>query len=692
MKKVMALRCLKNAFMALSAFALMSFGAVSCSSGDDENSSPQSESEIKTETPGASGSNDDSESDNENKTNEKADGNDTAETFTNLTGEKTSTVTAESDENADIQIVMCGDSIMRTYSAADGDETGWGQVLQFYFDKGVYVNNTLSNGGRSSKSFYYEKGRWETVKEILAERKDSGKKTYVFINFGHNDQKYSGNGSTFMNYATYAKENPDGWADVTYTKESNVIDSYDPSTSPDNGTYKDFLQKYIDETKALGGTPVIFSPFVRCDVSGGKVTDKGAHNLTSVYANETVARGNYQEAAKEIAEANDVAFVDITQLTRDYVDSALAKGKEKFVYWPNDNTHVRALGALKICELAMSELKTKIPELATHAVTPDARILVDANTIDFGRMYPGNNCVKSFKVSSFNAASGKITITAPLGYTVSLSESDGFAKTLEIDTASEYFGDDIYVKFEPTEVCEYNYNLQVTHSSITPDFGNSPVGSMSGNILLVSLTGAGKQKAEGGQDYEVTWPMIDSSKKISYTAEVDPEGVVSPSVAVIGSGLKESTVKNDYVNGKARARFCNSTSDWKGEKDEDTYIEFKLPAGSSSVIVNQISVELASSGTGNMRWDVLYSTNDDFSSPVTIVQCGQGTAIDKDGATSANCNEVLTEFKSDADMGMSIAGKTLTIRVYPYMKTADPGKGANRQIMVGDVKISGIVQ
>ena len=65
-------------------------------------------------------------------------------------------MTADSDENADIQIVMCGDSIMRTYSAADGDETGWGQVLQFYFDTGVYVNNTLSNGGRSSKSFYYE--------------------------------------------------------------------------------------------------------------------------------------------------------------------------------------------------------------------------------------------------------------------------------------------------------------------------------------------------------------------------------------------------------------------------------------------------------------------------------------------------------------------------------------------------------
>ncbi len=614
------------------------------------------------------------------------------EPYTDITGTKASTLKAEGDENADIQIVMCGDSIMRTYDPADGDETGWGQVLQFYFDSGVYVNNTLSNGGRSSKSFYYEKGRWENVKSILSERQAAGKKTYVFINFGHNDQKYSGNGSTFMNYATYAKENPEGWADVTYTKESNVLDSYDPSTAPDNGTYQDFLQKYIDETKALGGIPVIFSPFVRCDVSGGKITDKGAHNLTAVYANETTARGNYAEAAKETAEANDVTFVDITQLTRDYVDSAVAAGKEKFVYWPNDNTHVRTLGALKICELAMSGIKTEIPELASHAVTPDARILVDANTIDFGRIYPANNTVKSFKVSVFNVTEGKITVTAPKGYTVSLSENSGFAKTLEIDTDSSYFGDNVYIKFEPSAVAEYNYNLQVTHSSVTPDFGNTPVGSLSDKILLIALTGAGKQKAEDGQDYEVTWPMIDSANKACYTATVDPEGVVSPAVAVIGSGLKETTYKNDYVNGKPRTRFCNSTEDWAGAKDENTYVEFKLPASSASVIVNQITLELASSGTGNMRWDILYSTNDDFSSPVTIVQGGQGTAIDKDGATSANCNEVLTEFKSDADMGMSIQGKTLTVRVYPYMKSADPGKGSNRMIMFGDVKITGIVQ
>ena len=681
LKKEEKMKKMVKKMLALAASALF-FGlcATGCSNGgDDPISYPQVIPQVQ-------------------NTNENNNGNGNNTPSTNPTGNEsisgtpTSTVSAESDENADIQIVMCGDSIMRTYAPAEGDECGWGQVLQFYFDKGVYVNNTLSNGGRSSKSFYYEKGRWENVKAILSARKAAGKKTYVFINFGHNDQKYSGNGSTFMNYATFAKENPAGWADKTYAKESSVIDSYDPSTSPDNGTYKDFLKKYIDETTALGGTPVIFSPFVRCDVANGKVTDKGAHDLTTAYSDESAPRGNYREAAKEIAEANNVAFVDITQLTREYVDSAVAVNKHKFVYWPTDNTHVRTLGALKICELAVSVLKTKIPELASHMVTPNPRVFVDSATLDFGRMYPGNNAVRSFKVSTFNVTSGKITITAPQGYSVSKSENDGFAKSLEIETTGAYFGDDIYIKFEPTEVSEYNFNLQVSHTSVSPDFGNSPSGSKKGDILLVALTGAGKQKAAGGQDYTVTWPMIDASNKVCYTATVDPEGVVSPAVVTLASGLKESTFKNDYVYGKPRARFCSAkAAGWPGEKTDDMYIEFKLPAGNATVLVNQITLQLATSGTGNMKWDVLYSTNDDFSSPVTIIQGGMGKALDKDGATSADAKECLATVASEADMAMSIAGKTLTIRVYPYMKAAD-AKGENRMIMVGDVKIEGLVQ
>ena len=683
MKKVKKLLTLLAASTLLFA---VSMGMTGCSDGSDDGQGNQTKTPESTETPATP------TTPTTPTTPETPSGQEQTE---DVTGTKTSTVTPESDENADIQIVMCGDSIMRTYEPASGDETGWGQVLQFYFDKGVFVNNTLSNGGRSSKSFYYEKGRWENVIKILDERKAAGKKTYVFINFGHNDQKYIANGDTYMNYATYAKTNPDGWASKTYTKESNVIDSYNPSVNPDNGTYKDFLKKYIDETKARGATPVIFSPFVRCYSSNNLISDKGAHILSEAYTNskenESAPRGDYPAAAKEVATENSVPYVDLTTLSKAYVESALAQGKEKFVYWPNDTTHACTLGALKIAEMAVNGLKDQIPELKSHMITPAARIMVRDNTIDFGRMYPGNESVKSFKVSAFNVTSGKITITAPDGYTLCDTENGTFSKKLEINTDANYFGTEVYVKFVPAEVKEYNHNLQITHSSITPDFGNSPVGCLSGKILLIALTGAGKQKAAGGQDYTVTWPMIDSAKAVIYTANVNPEGALSPSAATLGSGLKASTAKADAVNKVYRSRFCSSGTKWLASRDENTYIQFALPSGSSTVIVNKITLNLASSGTGSMRWDVLYSTSDDFSSPVTIIQGGQGTAIDQDGATSAKANDVLTEVTSEADMGMSIAGKTLYVRVYPYMNKEDTNP-TGRLLMVGDVKIEGLIQ
>ena len=679
-KKSLAKRILP---LVLPALLLASGNFVSCAAdtSDDSGDSNTTQTSNPTETTSSP-----------TQTNSPTSNDSEEEPYVDVTGSATSTVTPASDENADIQILMCGDSIMRTYTAGAGDETGWGQTLQFYFDTGVYVNNDYSNGGRSSKSFYYEEGRWNKIKEILTERQAAGKKSYVFINFGHNDQKYSKNGSTFMNYATYASENPDGWADVTYTKESNVIDSYDPSTAPDNGTYKDFLKKYIDEAKALGATPVIFSPFVRCYYSNGEISEKGCHKISEAYSDESAARGDYPAAAKAVAEENGVAYVDMTALSKAYVERACAAGKEKFVYWPEDTTHACTLGALKISEMVVNAMKgiDGLSDLTSHCITPDPRIIVRSNSLDFGRMYPGNTKVESFKVSAFNATSGKITIKAPKGYTVSDSEAGTFAETLEIETSADYLGTDVYVKFAPTKVTDYNYNLQISHTSITPDFGNSPCGSLSGSILLVALTGAGKQAPANGQEYTVTWPMIDG-KTFSYTANVDPEGTVSPSVATISSGLKESSVKADYRNNVYRARFCSNKNIWPGVKTDDMYVEFKLPAGSANVVVNQISLELASSGTGGMRWDILYSTNDDFSSPVTIVTGGQGEAIDMDGATSKKANDVLTEFKSEGDMGMSIAGKTLTIRVYPYMKSEDSNP-SGRQIMFGDVKINGTLQ
>src|SRR6188768_447979 len=81
-----------------------------------------------------------------------------------------------------VRIAMVGDSTMASYPNPPKDRPdlhGWGQVFGTFFTDRVEILN-LAASGRSTKSFMAEK-RWQ---KVLEARPD-----YVFIQFGHNDQK-----------------------------------------------------------------------------------------------------------------------------------------------------------------------------------------------------------------------------------------------------------------------------------------------------------------------------------------------------------------------------------------------------------------------------------------------------------------------------------------------------------------------
>lgn len=81
-----------------------------------------------------------------------------------------------------ITIYMIGDSTMSNKPLeGNNQERGWGHVLGSFFTEDVRVENHAMNG-RSSKSFIDE-GRWETVVNKIRPG------DYVFIQFGHNDEK-----------------------------------------------------------------------------------------------------------------------------------------------------------------------------------------------------------------------------------------------------------------------------------------------------------------------------------------------------------------------------------------------------------------------------------------------------------------------------------------------------------------------
>ena len=158
-----------------------------------------------------------------------------------------------------VRIIMAGDSLTRTYAANSADQAGWGQVLAQFLTSDAAVDNTLANGGRSSRSFYNELGRWDQVKQRLTAAKAAGVPAFVFIMFGHNDQKKVTD-TDGPDYLTFASQNQNGTV---------------------AGTYYDYLERNIVETRDLGGIPVLFTPFVRQYLAGSPRRSPPSDSTTS---------------------------------------------------------------------------------------------------------------------------------------------------------------------------------------------------------------------------------------------------------------------------------------------------------------------------------------------------------------------------------------------------------------------------
>src|SRR5574344_559183 len=120
-----------------------------------------------------------------------------------------------------ITVFMIGDSTMANKSIDNGNlERGWGMVLSGFFTEDVKVDNHALNG-RSSKSFIDE-GHWQEVIDLIQPG------DYVFIQFGHNDEKPQADRHT------------------------------DPGT-----TFDANLRRFCLETRAKGGNQVLFNSIVR---------------------------------------------------------------------------------------------------------------------------------------------------------------------------------------------------------------------------------------------------------------------------------------------------------------------------------------------------------------------------------------------------------------------------------------------
>ncbi|KAF2079897.1 rhamnogalacturonan acetylesterase [Flavobacterium sharifuzzamanii] len=207
-----------------------------------------------------------------------------------------------------------GDSTMANKKDPDKNpEHGWAQVLQPFFKDDIVVVNKAVNG-RSTKSFIAEK-RWDSIYQKLK------KGDYVFIEFGHNDEKIEDS-----------------------TRYTN------PHTA-----YRYNLIRFVLESREKGAIPILLTSIARRNFN-----EKGALVPT---------HGDYPLETRLVAQEYNVPFIDLEYYT-EILEQSYGPEKSKQLhlhfkagenaYYDKDkadDTHLSLLGAKSIAKIVIDQIK-----------------------------------------------------------------------------------------------------------------------------------------------------------------------------------------------------------------------------------------------------------------------------------------------------------------------------------------------
>jgi lysophospholipase L1-like esterase len=217
-------------------------------------------------------------------------------------------------------IFLAGDSTV-TDQPRD-PTTSWGQMLPRLFyssgGPGVTVANHAESG-ETLKSFITAL----RLDKILSQMKQGD---YLFLQFGHNDQK-------------------EQWPQ-TYVEAST--------------TYKEYLRDFIAEARRRGAQPVLVTPMHRRNFdANGKIL-------------ETL--GDYPEAMRQLAKEESVPLIDLHAMSAQFYE-ALGPDKSAVAFGANgrDATHHSAYGAYELARAVVQGIQDNKLDLAKYldpAVAP----------------------------------------------------------------------------------------------------------------------------------------------------------------------------------------------------------------------------------------------------------------------------------------------------------------------------------
>jgi lysophospholipase L1-like esterase len=171
----------------------------------------------------------------------------------------------------------------------------WGQMLPRFLQPGVAVANHAESG-ETLKSFLAEL----RLAKILSQIQPGD---YLFIQFGHNDEKRS-------------------WPQ-TYVEAHT--------------TYRDYLRAYIDEARLHGATPVLVTSMQRR-------TFDAAGRITNTH-------GDYPEVVRALAREEHVALVDLDRISTAFYEAlGPARAPLAFNAGGRDGTHHDNYGAYELAQ------------------------------------------------------------------------------------------------------------------------------------------------------------------------------------------------------------------------------------------------------------------------------------------------------------------------------------------------------